>query len=119
MIRNETSVGSPQTHQWPHEAFAQIAPVIRQSQPVITGRNRDHAGAPLLLAQQLQLVARPTLLEASGDLQVVELAINLTPAEARKVERVWTRRVINDIINALSSSADGFDVDQFASHFGD
>jgi hypothetical protein len=28
MIRNDTSVGSSHTHQWPHDALAQIAPVI-------------------------------------------------------------------------------------------
>ena len=27
-MRNETSVGSSHTHQWPHDAFAQIDPVI-------------------------------------------------------------------------------------------
>ncbi len=32
-IKNDTSVGSFQTHQWPHEALAQIEPVIRPPIP--------------------------------------------------------------------------------------
>ena len=33
MIRNETSVGSSQTHQCPHDPLAQIEPVIRTPTP--------------------------------------------------------------------------------------
>jgi hypothetical protein len=33
MMRNETSVGSSHTHQWPHDAFAQIAPVSSTPTP--------------------------------------------------------------------------------------
>ena len=85
----------------------------------MSGRNRDHSRAAFLVAQQLELVARSALLEAPGHLKVVKLTVDFAATEARKVERVWTRGVINDIINAGTSSADGLDVDQFASHFGD
>jgi len=93
--------------------------MICQTKPMITGRDGDHPGAALRVCEQFQLIARSAFLEASRNLQMVELAINLTAAQSGQVERVWTRGMINDIINALTCSADGFDVDQFASHIGD
>ena len=86
---------------------AEEAAVVGDAERMIAGRGRDHAALALLRREPRQRVARAALLEASGALQIVELAIDVRAGELRKRDRLDARR---DVDAARDPLARGLDV---------
>ncbi len=80
--------------------------MVGQSLCVIARRGRDHAARRFLCRHREQPVQRPSLLERTRHLQVLELEENLVAGHFREGERLYTRRQIDGVSNAFSSAFD-------------
>ncbi len=83
---------------------AEQAPVIRDALGVVARGHRDHALLLQVRRELQQCVARATLLEAAGSLQVVELAPDVRAGQLRQRDRLHARRLVDATRDARARS---------------
>ena len=78
-----------------HRRNAQALRVVGHALGVVAGRHGDHAACTLHRIERQQAVERAALLEARGELQVLELEPDLGTGDGRKRARMQAGRVLD------------------------
>jgi hypothetical protein len=73
----------------------------------MVSRRRSHgAGLALVLIHEQQFVAGAAFLEAAGELQVIQLAVDVAVAQAAQLQRIGAWAVVNRAADAIAGGAD-------------